>query len=181
MHILRAENSKITLVCGSPLYFNYVLYEAIMRGWVTFGVLHCTIVWQINLNTSIHLDMCDFPIKRKTCSIYQRWHTVVSELRCWVGRVRRGEYLIVLDFLLNCILSSWSDNIFCNMKIYKSLWWLLRLCNEWRSKIMIQQELHKNFMWKLSAVSHRILQYSDCMAVLLMLSDKISCLLFSFV
>lgn len=32
VHVLHAENSKITLVCESSLYFNYVLYEAVMRG-----------------------------------------------------------------------------------------------------------------------------------------------------
>lgn len=32
MHIHHAEHSKITLVCGNPLYFNSVFYDAAIRG-----------------------------------------------------------------------------------------------------------------------------------------------------
>ena len=48
--------------------------------------------------------------------------TLISELRCRVGRVRGGEYLEVFGFLLNYVLSVCSDNVFFNMiPFYKSL------------------------------------------------------------
>lgn len=47
---------------------------------------------------------------------------MVSELRCRVGRVRKGEYFIVFGFLLNYVLSVCSDNVFFNMIFFhKSL------------------------------------------------------------